>query len=455
MQLKKEVNNMSNSYNIIKNELDKLEDKYKSGRIGEKDYAIRRLALIDKIGTFDDDILPKEKNMELEGYKKAFIVLGILWILYPIVILLPKEWSIISFGLFCGMFVTDRIILKKLDWHGKWTWWGLVLTPVYLFFRCRRTDKKYYIYFCYMAVFIIVLLFTMFSACDKIDRVENGNTKVISDLSIEEKMVVKKLSALWEQLEPKPASIAGTIEYWKDASGDDFILYYTYGEKLYSSTINVNNSTVINHGLVLTKHALIPKKDAPVIYIDGEIIADRLNLTHVSFEKFVSSMNYSFEKLRDETAERIAKDAIKGMLDSQNKQKIKTENFDILGKTNSSFESFVDGTWWDLFSQRCNLEMNVIDDETVKIEINWSSGAAYNTVWNIIGKWDADDRQLNYVNGIMNSNEWIEGQEEPNILRSYTDGSGYFYFKNGYLYWVDNKENAGKDCYFEPPSELY
>ena len=124
-------------------------------------------------------------------------------------------------------------------------------------------------------------------------------------------------------------------------------------------------------------------------------------------------------------------------------------------ETNSSFESFVDGTWWDLFSQRCNLKMNVIDSETVKIEISWSSGAAYNTVWNFTGKWDADTGRLNYVDGIMLENEWIEGQQEPNILRNYTDGTGYFYFKNGYLYWVDNKENAGKDCYFEPPSELY
>lgn len=127
---------------------------------------------------------------------------------------------------------------------------------------------------------------------------------------------------------------------------------------------------------------------------------------------------------------------------------------EIANDSNSnSFDLFVSGTWWDLWSQRCHLEMNVVDDETVQIEINWSSGAAYNTVWHITGKWDADTQRLNYENGIMLSVEYIEGQDDAEILRDYTDGTGYFYFKDGYLYWVDEKENAGADCYFEPPAQ--
>lgn len=105
-----------------------------------------------------------------------------------------------------------------------------------------------------------------------------------------------------------------------------------------------------------------------------------------------------------------------------------------------------------MWSQRCNLKTNVIDSETVQIEINWSSGASYNTIWRFVGKWDANTERLNYANGIMLEVEYIEGQQEPKILREYADGIGYFYFKNGYLYWVDNKDNAGACCYFKPPA---
>ena len=114
---------------------------------------------------------------------------------------------------------------------------------------------------------------------------------------------------------------------------------------------------------------------------------------------------------------------------------------------------FKNGIWRDLWSQWCNLKMDVIDNETVQIEINWSSGAAYNTVWHITGKWDANTGRLNYENGIMLDVEYVEGQQDAIILRDYADGTGYFYFKDGYLYWVDHKENAGADCYFEPPVE--
>ena len=122
-----------------------------------------------------------------------------------------------------------------------------------------------------------------------------------------------------------------------------------------------------------------------------------------------------------------------------------------LSPTVNPFDFFIDGKWWDLWSQRCYLIMDVVDNETVQIEINWSSSAAVNTVWHFTGKWDTTTERLYYTNGIKLTAEYVENQQEAQILSDYADGTGYFYFKDSYLYWVDNKENAGNDCYFEPP----
>lgn len=103
---------------------------------------------------------------------------------------------------------------------------------------------------------------------------------------------------------------------------------------------------------------------------------------------------------------------------------------------------FPDGTWWDIHSQRCNLKATVIDDTTVQIEINWSSGASSNTSWHITGHWNEEEQRLTYKNGIKYENE----------KESYSDGKGFFYFNSGLLYWADYLENAGMECAFEPPT---
>ena len=110
-----------------------------------------------------------------------------------------------------------------------------------------------------------------------------------------------------------------------------------------------------------------------------------------------------------------------------------------------SLDSFAEGTWWDTYSQRCNLTIDVIDDETIVIEINWSSGASDNTQWIITAKWDGYWGLLRYENGVK------QNINEAGTTVGYEDGSGFFYINSGNLYWVDYKESAGFDCIFEFP----
>lgn len=289
-----------------------------------------------------------------------------------------------------------------------------------------------------LVCFILLLSFVILGGCSNSDEDRANSKKEKVHLSVEEKTVIEQLSAVLDQLSPIPDSFVGTIEYWEDPAGDDFILYYTNAEKLYYSTIKVDDATVTNHGLVLTESVLDPIDGAPVIYINGKTIAEKCNLPYISFRKFLSDMNYSFESVRNETAENVTGEMMQGSNQWNNAEDIMT--------------GFVDGTWWDIHSQRCKLNMQVIDSETVQIEINWPSGAANETVWLIEGKWDSDAGRLNYEHGFMNEIEYREGQTDAVIVRDYNNGTGYFYFENGYLYWVDYNESAGADCCFEPPT---
>ncbi len=91
-----------------------------------------------------------------------------------------------------------------------------------------------------------------------------------------------------------------------------------------------------------------------------------------------------------------------------------------------SFGAFKEGKWQDTYSKLCSLTIDVIDKETVSIEINWLSSEGENMQWKITGKWDS------YLG----------------MLR-YEDGNGFFYMDAGHLYWVDYKDSAGYNCVFE------
>lgn len=114
------------------------------------------------------------------------------------------------------------------------------------------------------------------------------------------------------------------------------------------------------------------------------------------------------------------------------------------------FDTFKTGTWWDVWSQRCTLKIDILDDYTISVEINWSSSASENTKWTMIGTWDSETALLSYENGVKKTIVYSEGGTEQ-VVDSYDDGSGIFYFASGYLHWLDLKEAVGFDCMFEFP----
>ncbi len=107
-----------------------------------------------------------------------------------------------------------------------------------------------------------------------------------------------------------------------------------------------------------------------------------------------------------------------------------------------------EGTWWDLNSQRCYMDIIKISDELL-ITINWGSGAFDSAEWSMTGTYDSksdkiqfNDCTLTYIhyNDDGSSNEDVQ----------YTDGTGAIYIADdGYLYWEDDKEQMGSGCYFE------
>lgn len=109
----------------------------------------------------------------------------------------------------------------------------------------------------------------------------------------------------------------------------------------------------------------------------------------------------------------------------------------------ASLDTFTEGTWWDTDSQRCHLTIETINDETVRIEINWSSSASENTRWIITAKWDSYFGLLRYEEGIR------QNINDTGTSIVYDDGSGFFYINSGKLYWVDYRESAGFNCAFE------
>lgn len=106
------------------------------------------------------------------------------------------------------------------------------------------------------------------------------------------------------------------------------------------------------------------------------------------------------------------------------------------------------GTWWDLNSQRCHMEIEYLEENQFLITINWASSAADDTEWTMVGYYNNQTGQLNYVDGEKaNIHCQNNGDEIINVV--YTDGTGNFYISGDYLYWNDLKEHAGDSCYFE------
>jgi len=106
------------------------------------------------------------------------------------------------------------------------------------------------------------------------------------------------------------------------------------------------------------------------------------------------------------------------------------------------------GDWGDSNSQRCYMSIEVVDDLSCSIQINWSSNASESTEWILTAFYNEQTGELEYDDCIcfdyitLDDGEIIEAE-------NYWDGTGKFYFEDGYLHWQDNVENAGSNCLFE------
>lgn len=113
-----------------------------------------------------------------------------------------------------------------------------------------------------------------------------------------------------------------------------------------------------------------------------------------------------------------------------------------------SDSTFYIGTWYDSVSQRCFMTFEEFGDGSYSVEIHWSSSASMDTVWYLVARSTGKSNELTYEN-CVNKNLFYDenGNLTDDII--YLDGSGRFYYDGSYLYWQDDKENAGESCKFE------
>lgn len=130
------------------------------------------------------------------------------------------------------------------------------------------------------------------------------------------------------------------------------------------------------------------------------------------------------------------------------------EYFPDLQDPNGNFEAIVPevsdyiGEWGDTISQRCFMTIEVLDDSTCFIQINWSSGASEDTQWNMTGNYNSSTGEIEYYDGTSFNYVYTDdGDVIEDLL--YTDGTGKFYFSDGYLNWQDDVEQVGDRCLFE------
>lgn len=125
---------------------------------------------------------------------------------------------------------------------------------------------------------------------------------------------------------------------------------------------------------------------------------------------------------------------------SQKQEPAKTTGADVA-------QQFI-GSWYDKYSSRCGMDIDYnAATDTFNIMIRWGNSYAETAVWALSGKYNPDTKEIAYT-----GNHYNEITDEAgNVTKDsvYTNGSGKIYFRSdGYIYWQDNKDNAGEFCYF-------
>ncbi len=104
---------------------------------------------------------------------------------------------------------------------------------------------------------------------------------------------------------------------------------------------------------------------------------------------------------------------------------------------------FRNGYWGSTYTERCHLTTQVISDNKVRIQYAGSNSAFHQVQYTLDCEWNPSTGTLDYTNGtrydtIYGVNTYISG-----------DGHGYFYYENGYLTWVNTKENYTEYYYYQ------
>lgn len=115
--------------------------------------------------------------------------------------------------------------------------------------------------------------------------------------------------------------------------------------------------------------------------------------------------------------------------------------------------SFFEGTWWDINSQRCYMEISDRGNGIADISVYWSGGAFDTARWTMTGTYVEDNEQgisgFAYRDGKYDTIHY-ESDGSETVESGYVGGTGQFIlWKDGYIYWNDERNDDGANCCFE------
>lgn len=115
--------------------------------------------------------------------------------------------------------------------------------------------------------------------------------------------------------------------------------------------------------------------------------------------------------------------------------------------------SFFEGTWWDINSQRCYMEISDRGNGIADISVYWSGGAFDTARWTMTGTYVEDNEEgisgFAYRDGKYDTIHY-ESDGSETVESGYVGGTGQFIlWKDGYIYWNDERNDDGANCCFE------
>ena len=125
--------------------------------------------------------------------------------------------------------------------------------------------------------------------------------------------------------------------------------------------------------------------------------------------------------------------------------------FERVEETPAPDPDYYSGVWQ---CDRASIEIDW-EEEGYRVFVEWSSSAWEHTEWQYACYYNEEDNTLvSMPFGLRTEVVYTEGSDEPAYTDVYDDGTATFSLDaDGRLIWLDEKENAGKDMYFERISD--